>query len=84
MILSAVSPDGARWTTDSLVATVRGAVALSKARLVTLESVPGDAAILPAIYVASRWLQVRKGFAFHDLAQVSWSQVAYPFLSEVK
>lgn len=84
VILSAVSPDGARWTTDSLVATVRSAVALSKARLVTLESVPGDAAILPAIYVASRWLQVRKGFAFHDLAQVSWSQVAYPFLSEVK
>lgn len=84
VILSAVSPDGARWTADSLLATVRSAVALSKARLVTLESVPGDAAILPAIYVASRWLQVRKGLAFHDLAQVSWSQVAYPFLSEVK
>lgn len=84
VILSAVSPDGARWTTESLVSTVRSAVALSKARLVTLESVPGDAAFLPAIYVASRWLQVRKGFAFQELAEVSWSQVAYPFLSEVK
>lgn len=84
VLLSAVSPDGARWTTDSLIATIRAAVALSKARLVTYENVPGDAAILPAIYVASPWLQAWKGLSFGDLAKVEWSQVAYPFLSEVK
>jgi hypothetical protein len=46
--------------------------------------VPGDAAILPAIYVASPWLQPRKGFALAELAAVKWSQMAAPFLSEVK
>ena len=83
-ILSAVSPDGQRWTTDSVVRAVLSAVDLAKARMVTLESVPGDAAILPAIYVASPWLQVRKGLVFSDLAKVRWQQVAYPFLSEVE
>ena len=84
VILSAVSPDGARWTTDSLVGTVLSAVDLAKARLVTLEKVPGDAAVLPAIYVASPWLQARQSFFFGDLATVSWANVSYPFLSEVK
>ena len=59
-------------------------MALSKARLVTYENLPGDAAILPAIYVASPWLQARKGLHFSDLATIQWNQVAYPFLSEVK
>lgn len=84
VILSAVSPDGSRWTTESVVAAVRSAVALSRARLVTYEKVPGDAAILPATYVASRWLQPRKGLSFHELARVEWSSVAYPFISEVE
>ncbi len=60
------------------------AVDVAKSRLVTLETVPGDAAILPAIYVASPWLQPRKGFAFGELAAVTWNQAAAPFLSEVK
>lgn len=84
VILSAVSADGARWTTDSVVRTVLSAVDLARARLVTLEKVPGDAAILPAIYVASPWLQARKGLSFDELSRVSWATVAYPFLSEVK
>jgi hypothetical protein len=84
VILSAVSPDGARWTTDSVIRTVVGAVDLAKARMVTLEHVPGDAAVLPAIYVASPWLQARRGLYFDALAAVPWTSVAYPFLSEVK
>ncbi len=84
VLLSAVSPDGQRWTTDSVVATVLEAMNLAKARLVTYEHSPGDAAILPAIYVASPWLQVRTGFNFKDLAAIRWSGAAIPFLSEVK
>lgn len=84
VILSAVAADGRRWTTDTVVAAVRAAVGLSKARLVTYENVPGDAAILPAAYVASPWLQPRKGFAFHELAGLEWAKMAYPFLSEVQ
>ncbi|TFV95351.1 hypothetical protein [Orlajensenia leifsoniae] len=84
VLLSAVSPDGKRWTTDSVVATVLEAVDLAKARLVTYEHTPGDAAILPAIYVASPWLQIRKGLQFAELAKVKWSGDAIPFLSEVK
>jgi hypothetical protein len=84
VILSAVSADGARWTTDSVVRVVESAIALSKARLVTYEKVPGDAAILPAIYAASPWLQGRKGLRFADVATIEWSRVAYPFLSEVE
>jgi len=84
VFISAVSPDGRRWTTDSVVQAVLCAVDVAKARLVTLEKVPGDAAVLPAIYVASPWLQPRKGFAFAKLAAVKWSQMAAPFLSEVK
>ena len=61
VVLSAVSPDDKRWTTDSVVQTVIEAIELAKARMVTLEHVPGDAAILPAIYVASPWLQARTG-----------------------
>lgn len=84
VLLSAVSPDGNRWTTDSVVATVLEAVDLAKARLVTYEHTPGDAAILPAIYVASPWLQIRKGLQFTELAKVKWSAAGIPFLSEVK
>lgn len=84
VFLSAVSADGTRWTTDSVVRAVLSAVDVAKSRLVTLEKVPGDAAILPAIYVASPWLQPRKGFAFGELAAVGWNQLAAPFLSEVK
>ena len=84
VVISAVSADGSRWTTDSVVRVVLAAVDLAKARLVTLEKVPGDAAILPAAYVASPWLQPRKGLSFGDLSTVSWDQVKYPFLSEMK
>ena len=84
VVLSAVSPDNRRWTTESVVQTVIEAIELAKARMVTLERVPGDAAILPAIYVASPWLQARRGFSFAELAQVAWVPALVPFLTEVK
>lgn len=84
VLLSLVSPDGKRWKTESVVDAVLTAVDLGKARLVTLEQAPGDAAILPAIYVASPWLQPAKFFDFAEIVELPWSQVAYPFLSEVK
>jgi hypothetical protein len=84
VVLSAVSPDNKRWTTDSVVQTVIEAIDLAKARMVTLERVPGDAAVLPAIYVKSPWLQGRRGFSFTDLAQIAWDPARVPFLTEVK
>ncbi|MEJ6554865.1 hypothetical protein PQI51_07520 [Microbacterium esteraromaticum] len=84
VILSAVAPTRERWTTASLLGTVRQAITLAKARTVTYENVPGDAAILPAAYVASPWLQAGKGLYFGDVSHFDWSTVAYPFVSEVK
>ena len=66
-----------------MIAAILEAVALSKARLVTFENLPGDAAILPAAYVASPWLQPGKGFDFRALATtLDWARLDYPFLSE--
>lgn len=84
VVLSAISPDGNRWTTDRVVEAVQDAVRLAKARMVTLEHAPGDAAILPAIYVASPWLQPRQGLSFLELAGLKWSDIGIPFLSEVQ
>jgi hypothetical protein len=84
VVLSAISPDGKRWTADRVVQSVIEAIELAKARMVTFERVPGDAAILPAIYVASPWLQARKGFMFAQLATVAWDPKLVPFLSEVE
>ena len=84
VLLSAVSADGNRWTTDSVVQTVLEAIDLARARMVTYEHAPGDAAVLPAIYIASPWLQVRKGLTFAELAKVSWTGSAIPFLTEVE
>jgi hypothetical protein len=50
-ILLAVSPDGRRWTTDRVKATLVDTLALAKLRSVTLERTGGTASVLPAIYV---------------------------------
>lgn len=84
VVLSAISPDNKRWTTDSVMQTVIHAIDLGKARMVTLEHVPGDAAILPAIYVKSPWLQAHRGFVFGDLALTEWDPKIAPFLTEKK
>ena len=57
VILSAISPDGQRWTTDSLHAVITSTLELAKLRLVRLDTMPGDAVALPALYVRSSSLQ---------------------------
>lgn len=84
VILSAVSPDGQRWTTDGVVGAVLRAVELSRARLVTYEHVPGDAAVLPAITVASPWLQPRRGLDFSRLADLVVNARDLPFITEAE
>lgn len=84
VILSAVAPTHARWTTASVLGAVHHAILLAKARTVTYENLPGDAAILPATYVASPWLRARKGFVFDQLHDIDWGTLKYPFVTEVK
>jgi hypothetical protein len=59
-ILLAVSPDGQRWTTQALVATIREAFDLAKLRGVTLERDHGAGRVLPALYARSWSLQGEK------------------------
>jgi hypothetical protein len=56
-ILLAVSPDGARWTTDAMLDTLLDTVELAKLRGVTLERTTGAARVLPALYEQSWSLQ---------------------------
>lgn len=56
-ILLAISPDGARWTADRLVATLSDTFELAKIRAVTLERTNGIARLLPALYEQSWSLQ---------------------------
>lgn len=57
ILLLALSPDGARWTEDSLCALLGDLIDLAQVRLVTLETVPLVARVLPAIYTQSAALQ---------------------------
>jgi hypothetical protein len=85
LILSAVSPDGNRWTTDSLRAVVEQTLDLAAARLVTLERLAGDALVLPALYTRSSSLQGEQYFLeFTKLAESSAAFVAMPFIKELK
>ncbi|MCZ2262233.1 hypothetical protein, partial [Isoptericola sp. QY 916] len=83
VVLSAVSPDGSRWTTDGVVDAVLEAVRVARARMVTLEHSPALPAILPAIHVRSAWLDGRRGLDFGALAGVAWEASRLPFLTEV-
>lgn len=84
VLLSLVSPDGERWTTETVVESVLAAMDLGRARMVTLEKTPGDAAILPAIYAASPWLQPSKFLYLADLFKNLPDVSAYLFLTEEK
>lgn len=59
-ILLAVSPDGARWTHEAIVATLEETLELARFRGVTLERTNGIARILPALYEQSWSLQGEK------------------------
>ena len=56
-LLLAVAPDGEPWTWERLVELVDGALALARARLVTLERAPLGGALLPAALVQDWSLQ---------------------------
>jgi hypothetical protein len=56
-MLLAVSPDGARWSSDAVLDVLRDVVDLAKIRGVTLERTNGVARVLPAIYQRSWSLQ---------------------------
>jgi hypothetical protein len=84
-ILSAISPGGNRWTTDSVRAVIEQTLELARARLVTLERLAGDGLVLPALYTRSSSLQGQQQFIeFEKLAQFGASFVAMPFVKELK
>ncbi|GAB3442630.1 hypothetical protein GCM10027517_19960 [Phycicoccus ginsengisoli] len=81
-VLSLVSPDGARWTADSVRAVVEQTLDLARARMVTLERLAGDARVLPALYTRHSALQGSKFLLWQELAAVRSGFVAMPFVKE--
>jgi hypothetical protein len=69
-LLLAISPDGARWTTDALLETLTETLELAKLRTVTLEHTLGAARVLPAAYEQSYSLQGEKVLDLRAVAQV--------------
>ncbi|MEP6618805.1 MAG: hypothetical protein ABJE47_05805 [bacterium] len=80
-ILLAVSPDGNRWTTDSVLETLIDTIELAKLRAVTLERTTGAARVLPALYEQSWSLQ---GEPALDLRFVKQNAVVSATLQYVK
>lgn len=71
-MLLGISPDGARWTDDRVFDLVTETMEMARMRLVTLETVPLAARILPAIYTQSWSLQGEK--------TIDWSKFGDAFL----
>ena len=84
VILSAISPDGQRWTTDSLHSVITSTLELAKLRLVRLDTMPGDAVALPALYVRSSSLQGEQALKWAALVEASKAYTAMPFVKEAK
>lgn len=57
VVLLGLSPDGKRWTEDSLRGYLDDVMDLARARLITLETVPLAGRMMPAIYTQSWSLQ---------------------------
>ena len=84
-LLSAVSPDGKRWTTDSLRGVIEQTLELAQVRMVTLERLAGEGLVLPALYTRSSSLQGSQYYLeFSKLAELATSFVATPFVKEQK
>lgn len=83
-VLCAVSPDGHRWTTDALRGVVEQTLDLARTRLLTLERLPGDGLVLPALYVRSSSLQGSQFLEFGELAKLSTVAVTMPYVKEVR
>lgn len=71
-MLLGISPDGARWSDDRVFDLVVETIEMARMRLVTLETVPLAARILPAIYTQSWSLQGEK--------TIDWSKFGDVFL----
>jgi hypothetical protein len=80
-ILLAVSPDGARWTSDALCDTLLDTIELARLRGVTLERTTGAARVLPALYEQSWSLQ---GEPVLDMRFVKENMVVSAMLQYVK
>lgn len=82
-VLCAISPDGSRWTAESLHGVVTSTLDLAKLRLIRLDTMPGDALALPALYVRSSSLQGEKVWHYSALVEASKVHVSMPFVKEV-
>jgi hypothetical protein len=82
-VLSAISPDGSRWTAEALHGVVTSTLDLARLRLVRLDTMPGDAVALPALYVRSSSLQGEKTWKYSALIEASKIYSAMPFVKEV-
>lgn len=83
-VLCAISPNGRRWTTDALRGVVEQTLELAKVRLLTLERLPGDGLVLPALYTRSSSLQGSQYLTWAKLASEAVLNVPVPFVKEVK
>jgi hypothetical protein len=88
-MLLGVSPDGERWSDDRVFDLVVETMEMARMRMVTLETVPLAARILPAIYTQSWSLQGEKtidwskfGDAFLQAAAVGAPLRAFSMVSE--
>ena len=82
-LLCAISPDGRRWTTESLLATVEGTLDLARARMATLERLGGEGLALPALYERSSSLQGKEEHLFFGkLAAAGVAEYQMPFVRE--
>lgn len=82
LVLSAISPDGKRWTTDTIRALVERTLDLARIRMVTLERLSGEGLILPALYTRSASLQGEQQLFFQNLAALAAIDVQMPFVKE--
>jgi hypothetical protein len=76
-MLLAISPNGERWTGDTLIETLEETLDLARLRMVTLERTNGIAAILPALYESSWSLQGEKVFHLPEEIQAEPVLAAY-------
>ena len=83
-VLCAVSPDGRRWTAASLRGVVEQTLDLAKTRMLTLERLPGEGLVLPALYTRSSSLQGNQYLEFGALAQQAVLSATMPFVKELK
>lgn len=81
-LLLAISPDGARWTTDAVIATLDETLELAKLRTVTLERTLGAARVLPALYLQSHSLQGEKAIDLRFVNQIAALDATLRYVKE--